>query len=72
MQIIYRILSGHGGLVEKNTPFFMARNLLLKLLEMDKCKTIHDKEEALLKKVTEPTLKERLPLLNGMLNLKVT
>jgi len=57
--------------VEQNTPYFMARNLLIKLLEMDTCKTTHEKEEALLKKVTDPALNEKLPLLNGILNLKV-
>ena len=65
------MLSGSGGLIEKNTPYFTVKTLLSKLLKMDTCKNIHDREELLLNHITEPKMREKLPLLNDLLGLKV-
>ena len=57
--------------MEQNTPYYMVRTLLFRLLQINVCKNVHDKEEALLQRITAPELREKLPLLNNLLNLKV-
>ena len=66
-----RVLSGDGGLIEKNTPFFTVKTLVTKLLKLDTCKNIHDREALLVSHITEPSMMEMLPLLNDLLGLKV-
>ncbi len=70
--ICFRVLSSHGGLVEQNTSFHTVRTLLSRLLDLDTWKTVHDKEEALLKRIGNEDLMDRLPLLNSILNLNVS
>ena len=69
--MIYRIVSGFGGLIEQNTPFFTVKTLLVRLLELDVCSSIHEKEQLLLEHVTDEEMRECLPLLNDLLMLKV-
>lgn len=66
-----RVVSGIGGLIEQNTPFFTVKTLVTKLLEMDTRRTIHEREQLLLSHITEPESRELLPLLNDLLQLKV-
>ena len=67
----YRIVSGIGGLVEKNTPFFTVKTLITRLLELDSCKNIHEREQLILEHITDDKMKHLLPLLNDILVLKV-
>lgn len=69
--MLYRVVSGIGGLIEQNTPFFTVKTLVTKLLQIDTCKNIHEREELLLKHITDPEMRELLPLLNDLLVLKV-
>ena len=66
-----RIVSGIGGLVEKNTPFFTVKTLITRLLELDSCKNIHEREQLVLQHITDDDLKQLLPLLNDILVMKV-
>lgn len=68
---LYRVVSGIGGLIEQNTPFFTVKTLVTKLLQIDACKNIHEREQLLLKHITDPETRELLPLLNDLLVLKV-
>ena len=64
-------MSGIGGLIEQNTPFFTVKTLLTRLLELDTCSNIHDKEQLILNHVTDEEMRKYLPLLNDLLVLKV-
>lgn len=66
-----RVVSGIGGLVEQNTPFFTVKTLITRLLGLDNCKNIHEREQLVLEHVTDDELKKLLPLLNDLLVLKV-
>ena len=67
----FRVVSGVGGLVEQNTPFFTVKTLITRLLELDSCKNIHDREQLILEHITDETARHLLPLLNDILVLKV-
>ena len=67
----YRVVSGIGGLVEQNTPFFTVKSIVTKLLRIDICMNIHEREQILLESITDLELREMLPLLNDLLVLKV-
>ena len=66
-----RVVSGIGGLIEQNTPFFTVKILVTKLLQIDNCKNIHEREQLLLQHISDPEMRELLPLLNDLLVLKV-
>lgn len=66
-----RVVSGIGGLIEQNTPFFTVKTLVAKLLQIDTCKNIHEREQLLLDHINLPEMRELLPLLNDLLVLKV-
>ena len=66
-----RVVSGIGGLVEQNTPFFTVKILITRLLELDSCKNIHEREQLILQHVIDEELRRVLPLLNDILVLKV-
>lgn len=61
-----------GGLVEQNTPFFTVKTLIARLLELDSCKNIHEREQLILQHITDDEMRKFLPLLNDILVLKVT
>ena len=67
----FRIISGVGGLVEQSTPFFTVKTLITRLLELDSCKNIHEREQLILHHVTDEEMRNFLPLLNDILVLKV-
>lgn len=67
----FRVVSGIGGLIEQNTPFFTVKTLVTKLLQIDMCKNIHEREQLLLHHITDPEMRELLPILNDLLVLKV-
>ena len=67
----YRVVSGTGGLIEQNTPFFTVKTLLTRLLELDTCSNIHDKEQLILQHIVDDDLRKLLPILNDLLVLKV-
>lgn len=67
----YRIVSGLGGLIEQNTPFFAVKTVITRLLELDSCKNLHDREQLVLQHMTNERMKQLLPLLNDLLVLKV-
>lgn len=60
-----------GGLAEQNTPFFTVKTLITRLLELDSCKNIHEREQLVLDLVTDEETRKHLPLLNDILVLKV-
>ena len=64
-------MSGIGGLVEKNTPFFTVKTLITRLLELDSCKNIHEREQLVLQHIVDDDMKQLLPLLNDILVMKV-
>ena len=47
------------------------KTLITRLLELDSCKNIHEREQLVLQHVTDDTMKHLLPLLNDILVLKV-
>lgn len=57
--------------MERNTPFHIAKTLLLRLLNIDKCRNLHEREQLLLSHVTTEEQQDLLPLLNDLLVLKV-
>ena len=57
--------------MEKNTPFHVAKTLLLRLLGIDKCRNLHEREQLLLSHITTDHQLDLLPLLNDLLVLKV-
>ena len=57
--------------MEKNTPFFAVKTLITRLLEVDNCKNIHDREQLILEHVKTEEMRRFLPLLNDLLGLKV-
>lgn len=67
----YRVVSGTGGLIEQNTPFYTVKTLLTRLLGLDTCSNMHDKEQLLLEHVVDEELRRLLPILNDLLVLKV-
>lgn len=71
VNLFNRVVSGIGGLIEQNTPFFTVKTLLTRLLELDTCSNIHDKEQLILDHVTDEEMRKYLPLLNDLLMLKV-
>ena len=68
---VVRIISGMGGLIEQNVPFHTVKTLLTRLLGLDTCGSIHDKEELILQHITDDKMRKYLPLLNDLLVLKV-
>jgi len=66
-----RVVWTTAGLVEKNTPFHTAKKLLLRLLGIDKCRNLHEREQLLLSHITTDHQLDLLPLLNDLLVLKV-
>lgn len=66
-----RVVSGIGGLIEQNTPFFTVKTLVTKLLQIDMCKNMHEREQLLLHHICDREMRELLPLLNDLLVLKV-
>lgn len=64
-------MSGIGGLIEQNTPFFAVKTLITRLLELDSCKNLHDREQLVLQHMSDEKMKQLLPLLNDLLVLKV-
>lgn len=71
VDLYYRIVSGIGGLIEQNTPFFAVKTVITRLLELDSCKNLHDREQLVLQHMTDEKMKQLLPLLNDLLVLKV-
>ena len=67
----FRVVSGVGGLDEQSTPFFMVKTLITRLLGLDACKNIHDREQLILKHIQDEKTRQLLPLLNDLLVLKV-
>ena len=67
----FRVVSGVGGLVEQSTPFFTVKTLITRLLELDTCKNIHDREQLILDHIQDENTRQLLPLLNDILLLKV-
>ena len=67
----FKVVSGVGGLVEQNTPFFTVRTLITRLLELDTCKNIHDREQLILEHILDENTRQLLPLLNDILVLHV-
>ena len=67
----FRVVSGVGGLVEQSTPFFTVKTLITRLLELDTCKNIHDREQLILEHILDENTRQLLPLLNDILVLKV-
>ena len=67
----FRVVSGVGGLVEQSTPFFTVKTLIARLLELDTCKNIHDREQLILEHILDENTRQLLPLLNDILVLKV-
>lgn len=67
----FRVVSGVGGLVEQSTPFFTVKTLITRLLELDTCKNIHDREQLILEHIQDENTRQLLPLLNDILVLKV-
>ena len=65
------MVSGIGGLIEQNTPFFTVKTLVTKLLQIDSCKNIHEREQLLLHHISDPEMRKLLPILNDLLVLKV-
>ncbi len=57
--------------MEKNTPFFTVKTLITRLLELDSCKNIHEREQLLLQHITDDDMRLMLPLLNDILIMKV-
>ena len=73
MQLLYyRVVSGIGGLIEQNTPFFTVKTLLTRLLELDTCANVHEKEQLILQLITDEDMRNFLPVLNDLLVLKVS
>ena len=70
-EIGFRVVSGVGGLVEQATPFFTVKTLITRLLELDACKNIHDREQLILEHIQDENTRQLLPLLNDLLVLKV-
>ena len=70
--LLCRVVSGIGGLIEQNTPFFTVKTLVTKLLQIDMCKNIHEREQLLLDHIIDPETRKQLPLLNDLLVLKVS
>ena len=68
----FRVVSGVGGLVEQNAPLFTVKTLITRLLELDSCKNIHNREQLILDHVKDEQMRQLLPLLNDILVLKVT
>ena len=66
----FRVVSGVGGL-EQSTPFFTVKTLITRLLELDTCKNIHDREQLILEHILDENTRQLLPLLNDLLVLKV-
>ena len=71
VNLFNRVVSGIGGLIEQNTPLFTVKTLLTRLLELDTCSNIHDKEQLILDHVIDEEMRKYLPLLNDLLMLKV-
>ena len=67
----FKVVSGVGGLVEQSTPFFTVKTLITRLLELDTCKNIHDREQLILEHIHDENTRQLLPLLNDILVLKV-
>ena len=67
----FKVVSGVGGLVEQSTPFFTVKTLITRLLELDTCKNIHDREQLILEHIQDENTRQLLPLLNDILVLKV-
>ena len=57
--------------MEKNTPFFTVKTLITRLLELDSCKNIHEREQLILQHITDDDMRLMLPLLNDILIMKV-
>ena len=66
------MVSGIGGLIEQNTPFFTVKTLLTRLLELDTCANVHEKEQLILQLITDEDMRKVLPVLNDLLVLKVS
>ena len=58
-------------MIEQNTPFFAVKTVITRLLELDSCKNLHDREQLVLQHMTNEKMKQLLPLLNDLLVLKV-
>lgn len=67
----FRVVSGVGGLIEQSTPFYTVKTLITRLLELDTCKNIHDREQLILEHILDENTRQLLPLLNDILVLKV-
>ena len=70
-EVEFRVVSGVGGLVEQSTPFFTVKTLITRLLELDTCRNIHDREQLILEHILDENMRQLLPLLNDILVLKV-
>ena len=57
--------------MEQNTPFFTVKTQIARLLELDSCKNIHEREQLILQHVVDEEMRKLLPLLNDLLVLKV-
>ena len=66
------MVSGIGGLVEQNTPFFTVKVLITRLLELDSCKNMHEREQLILRHIVDEEMRRLLPLLNDILVFKVS
>ena len=66
-----RVISTVAGVHEQNNPFYIAKVLISRLLAINKCKNLHEREQQILSSITTPEQEEMLPLLNDLLGLKV-
>jgi adenylate cyclase 10 len=66
----FKNVSVIGGLIEQNTPFFTVKTILTRLLELDKCQYVHDKEQVIVQHVMNLETMNYLSLLNELLGLK--
>ncbi len=61
-----------GGLVEKNTPLFAIKTIMRQLLELNKTTSMQEREQKILQRITEESMRLMLPLLNDIFAVKVS
>lgn len=61
-----------GGLVEKNTPLFAIKTIMRQLLELNKTTSMQEREQKILQRITEESMRLMIPLLNDIFAVKVS
>lgn len=61
-----------ADMAHAHTPYHVVKTLITNLLDLEACRTAYEKENALMKHITDQSLRGKMFLLNDLLGIHVS